>query len=329
MIIKKIMVVGCGGIGSRHLQALGKIDIPVKLWAIEPNEHSLDNAKKLFYEIPVNDNVKSVKFCKELPKDINIIDLCIIATSSNVRLNVLRQLVSNFSIKNIILEKVLFQSEDQLDEAKKIINENKIRCWVNCFRREEEFWKKIKNYLIGNTNLKLYYGKPGGNLCTNSIHIIDLAAWLFNDKIKHIDNSDLDSTIYESKREGFVELTGVLKVQFEKGGTLQYESKNGVPIENAEFEITSDTVRLKIHEFPEGKGTLCRKENYWKPEKHDFYIPFQSEKTQKIAKKILENSQCDLTPLDESIEIHRPLLRCFINHLNKISNSKYNYCPIT
>lgn len=322
------MVVGCGGIGSRHLQALGKITIPVRLWAIDPNEHSLANAKKLFDEIPVNDNVKSIEFCKKLQKDIKTVDLCIIATFSNVRLNVLKQLVSNLSIKNIIFEKVLFQSEDQLDEAKKIINKNKIKCWVNCYRREEEYWKKIKDYFSGNTNMRLYYGKPGCNMCTNSIHIIDLAAWLFNDKIKHIDNSNLDSTIYEARRKGFIELTGILKIEFENGGICEYESIKGIPREKAEFEIVSDTNRLNVNDV-EGKGTLWRKENDWKSEKQDFHIPFQSEKTQKIAKKILVNGQCNLTSLDESIEIHRPLLRCFIEHLNKISNSKYDYCPIT
>ena len=138
-MIFEVMVIGCGGIGSRHLQALGKIDIPIRLWAIDPNENSLLNAKELFYKNDINQNIKSVEFLKKFPKHVNNIDLCIVATSSNVRLDVLKKLVSNFSVKNIIFEKILFQSENQLNEAKKIIQQNKIKCWVNCFRREEEF----------------------------------------------------------------------------------------------------------------------------------------------------------------------------------------------
>ena len=33
--------------------------------------------------------------------------------------------------------------------------------------------------------MKLYYGKSDWDMCCNSIHIIDLVVWLFNDKIKY------------------------------------------------------------------------------------------------------------------------------------------------
>ena len=163
---------------------------------------------------------------------------------------------------------------------------------------------------------------------TNSIHIIDLAVWLFNDKIKSIDNSNLDNIIYEARRKGFVEFTGILKIMFQNGNICEYESIKDESRENAEFEITSSTTKLNINEV-KGEGVLCRKENNWKPEKQNFRIPFQSEKTQKIAKKILINGGCDLTSFNESVEIHRFLIRSFIDHLNKISRSKYEYCPIT
>lgn len=328
MNVKKIMVIGCGGVGSRHLQALCKIDIPVRLFAIDPNEQSLHNAQKLANEVGPNTNIKSIKFSKELPKDTDKIDLCIISTSSNVRLNVLKQLISNFLVKNIILEKVLFQSIEELDEAKSIIGEKKINCWVNCYRREEKCWKEMKEFFLGNSNMNLYYGKSDWSMCCNSIHIIDLAVWLFNSKIKHIENSNLDNTIYESKRQGFIELTGILSGELENGGIFKLESTYGIPEEKVEFEINSDTRKLKVNEA-EGKAILYRNENNWIPEEYEFHIPYQSEKTHKIAKKILENEQCNLTSLNESIEIHKPLLCSFIDHLNKISNSKYSYCPIT
>ena len=328
MNIKKIMVVGCGGVGSRHLQALCKIDIPVNLFAIDPSEQSLCNSQKLVNEIAPNNNIKSINFSKEFPSDVDEFDLCIIATSSDVRLSVLKKLISNFSIKYLILEKVLFQSIEELDEARKIINEKNIKSWVNCVRREEKCWKEIKKFFVGNSNMKLYYGKSDWSMCCNSIHIIDLAVWLFNDKIKHIENSNLENIIYKSKRQGFIEFNGILTGEFENGGTIKMESVNGIPQEKVEFEITSDTRKLKVNEA-KGVGILYRKENNWVPEQFDFCIPFQSEKSQNIVKKILETGQCNLTTLNESIEIHKPLLLSFINHFNKISNSKYSYCPIT
>lgn len=328
MDLKKIMIIGCGGVGSRHLQALCKMEIPVRLFAVDPNEESLQKAQMLVSEVVPNKNIESVKFSKELPKDIDEIDLCIISTSSNVRLNVLKQVLSSFSVKNIILEKVLFQSIEELDEAKNIINKKKIKCWVNCYRREEKFWNEMKEFFYGNSNMKLYYGKSDWSMCCNSIHIIDLVVWLFNDKIKYIENSNLNNTIYESKRQGFIELTGILSGELENGATFKLESTYGIPQEKVEFEIISNTRKLVVNE-EEGKAILYKFENNWIPEEYKFHIPFQSEKTQKIAKKILETGQCDLTTLDESVEIHKPLLNSFIDHLNKISNSKYSYCPIT
>jgi predicted dehydrogenase len=324
---KKIIIIGCGGIGSRHLQALCKIDIPVNIFAIDVNEQSLINAKKIVGKIN-NNNIQSLEFIKEFPKKINEIDLCIIATSSNVRLNILKKLISTYSIKNLILEKVLFQSINELDEAKEIIHKNKIKCWVNHTRREDECWKDMKKMLSDYSNVKLYYGKHNWNLCSVSIHIIDLAIWLFNEKIVNIDNSNLDSKIHQSKRKGFIEMTGILNVKFKNGNTIQLESRYGNSNEKAIFEISNKKFKLIVNEF-EGTGILYREENNWVAEPHNFYRLLQSEKTQIIAKKILENNQCDLTQLNESIEIHKPVLMSFMDHLNKNSNSKYNYCPIT
>ena len=268
MTTKKIMVIGCGGVGSRHLQALCKIDIPVNLFAVDPSEKSLSSAQKLVGDI-APDYVQSIKFSKEFPLDVDEIDLCIISTSSDVRLSVLKKLFSNFSVKYLILEKVLFQSIEQLDEARKIINEKNIKSWVNCPRREEIFWKEIKKYFAGNSNMKLYYGKSDWSLCCNSIHFIDLAAWLFNDKLTHIKNSNLENIIYKSKRHGFIEFNGTLTGEFENGSTFTLESVKDIPYEKAEFEIVSDTTKLKVNEV-KGLGILYRKENNWIPEQFDF-----------------------------------------------------------
>ena len=74
---KKIIIIGCGGIGSRHLQALCKIDMPVNIFAVDISKQSLNNAKKLVGKI-TNHNIKSLEFSKEIPKNIDEIDLCII-----------------------------------------------------------------------------------------------------------------------------------------------------------------------------------------------------------------------------------------------------------
>ena len=44
---KKIAVLGLGHIGSRHLEALFKSKFPLELYGIDPQQASVDLAKKL------------------------------------------------------------------------------------------------------------------------------------------------------------------------------------------------------------------------------------------------------------------------------------------
>lgn len=319
---------GCGEIGSRHLQALAKMEIPVRIWAIDPNSISLKTAKTRFEEIPKNENIQSIKFESEIPKNLGNMDLCIISTTSKIRFFVFKQIIEKVFCKNIIFEKILFQKEEQFTEAAKIIEDKKIKCWVNNFRREEEYWGKIKEYFVNKGNFKLYYGKSDWRLCTNAIHIMDLIEWLSNEKIVELDGSSLDNKIYESKRSGFIELTGKIIGKTSNKGTFEMHAIKDIQDNEVEFEISNQDTRLFVNEA-KGEGILMRKKNNWEPEKHRFQIRFQSDRTQETSKLILETGNCNLPTFNESADTHKPLLRSMIKHLNKISDSKYDSCPIT
>jgi hypothetical protein len=328
MEIKNILLVGCGEIGSRHLQALAKMEIPIKIWAIDPSSISLKTAKVRFEEIPINKNIQSIKFASEIPENLDHIDLCIISTTSKIRFFVFKQIIDKVSCKNFIFEKVLFQKEEHFIQIAKIIEDKKIKCWVNNFRREEEYWKMIKTYFENKGNFKLYYGKSDWRLCTNAIHILDLIEWLSNDKIIEIDGSQLDEKIYESKRSGFIELTGKFIGKTSNNGVFEMHAIKDIPDIEVKFEISNGDTRLFVNEA-KGEGILMRKENNWKPEKHTFQIRFQSDRTQDTSKSILETGNCNLPTFNESINTHRPFLKSIIKHLNKISNSESDSCPIT
>ena len=48
----KIFIIGAGQIGSRHLQALRAVRIPLKISVIDPSTESLDLAKQRYEEMP-------------------------------------------------------------------------------------------------------------------------------------------------------------------------------------------------------------------------------------------------------------------------------------
>ena len=328
MKIRKILLIGCGEIGSRHLQALAKIEFPVKIWIVDPNLNSLKVGKKRFNEIPVNTNIQSIKFEKHLPDDLDEIDLCIISTTSKIRFFILKEITEKISCKNFILEKVLFQIEEHFTEAKKIIENKGIRCWVNNYRREEQYWRDVRKHFANKGNFRLYYGKSDWHICTNIIHIIDLVEWLSNEKITDLDCSNMDKKIYDSKRTGFIELTGIVTGKTSNNGTFELEAIEGIPYNEVEFKISNDTTRLYVKE-EKGEAIIMKKEKNWKPEKHKVKIRLQSEVTQEIVKSILDTGNCDLPTFNESTNIHILSLKGIMKHLNKISNTRYESCPIT
>ena len=210
----------------------------------------------------------------------------------------------------------------------KIIKDKEIKCWVNNFRREEAYWKDIKKYFSNKGNFRLYYGKSDWRLCTNVIHIMDLIEWLSNEKIIKIDCSLLDKKIYESKRSGFIELTGIITGKTSNNGTFELHAVKDIPDIEVKFEISNQNTRLHVNEA-NGEGILMRKENNWKPEKHKVKIRFQSDRTQEVVKAILETGNCNLPTFNESSNTHKPLLKSIMKHINKISNIRYDSCPIT
>ena len=328
MVIRKILLIGCGEMGSRHLQALAKIEFPVKIWVVDPNSDSLKTGKKRFNEIPTNTNLQSIKFERYLPDDLNEIDLCIIATTSKIRFSILKEITEKISCKNFILEKFLFQIEEHFSEAEKIIENKGIKCWVNNYRREQQYWKDKRKLFADKGNFRLYYGKSDWRLCTNIIHIIDLVTWLSNEKITKIDCSRLNKKIYETKRVGFIELTGIVTGETSNNGTFELQSIENIPYNEVEFKISNQTTRLHVKE-EKGEAIIMKKENNWMPEKHQVKIRFQSDSTQEVVKSILDTGNCNLPTLKESTGVHRLVLKSIIKHLNKISNTRYESCPIT
>ena len=60
-----------------------------------------------------------------------------------------------------------------------------------------------------------------------------------------------------------------------------------------------------------------------------FQAPLQSELTNIQAEEILQTGSSQLTTLDESYLLHKPMLECFNQHLSSINNKQISICPIT
>lgn len=321
-----ILIAGCGQLGSRHLQALSKLDSTYSILVYDPIQSSLNTAKERYDSVSIQKSPKCLFYndLNKIPK--NDIDVAIVATSANVRYELLISLISLFDIKNIILEKVLFQSQEQLNSAKFIINEKNINTWVNCPRRQYSIYKNIKSKIKGKPILSMSVNGNGWGLACNAIHFIDLWNLFDNFKSYQIKWDNKFKTI-ESKRCGFKEILGGFSAE-------SSNSKLNIYCENEDQEDVVITIKLQgFHiEINEkvGNATFLNDENKV-IDIIDFKTPYQSELTNEVVENIIKNGSCDLTSFDVSYMLHQEFLGSMIDKMypNSDSAKEKKLVPIT
>ena len=100
--MRKVLIVGAGEIGSRHLQGIAGVKENLSISVIDPSIDSLNLSKKRFFEVQKKDNQHDISFSQNLSRMENL-DLVVIATSSNVRKKVF--LIYWNGMPNIIFER--------------------------------------------------------------------------------------------------------------------------------------------------------------------------------------------------------------------------------
>ena len=325
--MKNIFIIGAGQLGSRHLQALKSSNNSLNVFIIDPSSESLNIAKGRYESMPGIDN-NTVSYSKSL-NDIscnNTIDIVIIATASNVRANVTRDLLDKFEVKTIVFEKILFQKREDYSIILELLKSKNVKSYVNCPMRMMSFYKEIQSSFKGTKFTYMVSGSQYG-LVTNLIHYIDHMAFL-NQSIDYTCNANLlENNIFESKRKGFYELNGTFNVYFKNGtqGIFSCESKGNLP---GVVQAFNENVHF-ISRESEGKVLISRIENDWKWEEIEFNIPYQSELTAVLVEDILMNDSCSLPLYEESVKLHLPYLDSILELINSNTQNKFDHYPFT
>jgi predicted dehydrogenase len=170
----RVAIIGTGQLGSRHLQGLARIDIPVEIIVLDPSTASLDVARSRFLEIPNRGSVGSVTYVDSLRQAPGKFDLAIVATTADIRGKVVKEVLDRGLTKKMVLEKVVFQSASEFDWARSLFAQHGILCWVNCPRRTLTIYRRIKELVL--TEGKLLYWVFGGDwgLGCNAIHFVEV-----------------------------------------------------------------------------------------------------------------------------------------------------------
>lgn len=320
--MKKICIIGAGNIGSRHLQGLKKVSFPLSIEVIDSSSKSLNIARERYKQVESKTPHK-ISFLKTVSEISKNIDLAIIATSSNVRRKVIDDLLRTTSVKYLILEKILFQEKNDYLYIENVLNKEKIKTWVNFSMRTMPFYRDLKNR---GGSIQMFVSGSQYGLITNVIHFIDYVYFLTGCLEFSVNNQGLDKKIVNSKRRGFLELTGTLVVNFKDGSTGVFTC---YPTGNSPFiiEVTSSNFHI-ISKESERKAWISSSKKGWKWNEIDTDIPFQSNMTNLLVEKIFKTGNCNLTSYKDAAELHLQLLESLIKYLNSHSR-KFNLYPFT
>jgi len=319
-----ILIVGSGNLGSRHLQGLFYTKFPLMIYIYDVSKQSLQLGKKRWEQVCETNQktLHKVFYFSTLDKLPQRIDIVIVATNTDVRAQVIKQIIGKSDVHYWILEKFLAQSERDLDSISSL-TQNSDGAWVNIPRRMMDRQKQIRSYLPKKVPLLVTGRGNRWGLASNGIHQLDLVAWWTGETLRSIENYGLDSQWYESKRKGYFDICNCkINVQYSGGTVLILESNlDGQPfsleveVQNKSWKICDDD---EFFSGPDGLLLLDSSKN-----------ENQSSMTNKLVEALLKSGQCDLTELTESVKMHRIFLRYLLEDWNHVHCTNVDTLHIT
>ena len=322
---KNIVLVGCGNVGSRHLQALVKVHQSITIYVVEPNKNSQNLGKKRLDEISYNKKNHKIFWLKSISELDKKSDVVIIATNADGRVDLIKKLLA-CGYKRFLIEKFVCQSTSEYKKLLSSMKKFKAKGWVNtnypCF----EGYQKIKKCFKPTETLSLsILTYSGYGLSTQAIHYLALFSWLTNSDDIKLDGKYLKKELIPNKRSrSFKEFQGTLtginsNDSFLKLTFLPSLSDSLiVKISGGNMHFILDEIHNKILVFNEKK-----------PKKWNFKFEHVSSLTTKIIQDILKKDDCLLPLVQDSYHSHSELFRIFNAHLKKIFNKDFKSCPIT
>jgi predicted dehydrogenase len=301
----------------------------ISIEVVEPSITSREIAMQRFEEIPKNINVKEINLYERVQDLSDNLDLAIVATNADVRFKATQELLGSKQVKYLVLEKILFQTNDEYYEMLKLLELTNTKCWVNHARRMFPFYKWLKNSLSNNKKIHLSVSGASWGLACNGLHFLDLIQYLTGDEDISIGDLTIEKkylykNLYESKRAGFKELNDLLigKLKDSTFSISCFEDGTAPVLLN----ITSNDKNIVIDE---SHGWYIIAENNNKSIiKEEKIVYSQSELTNLLFQDIFSN-KCVLPTYKQTMAIHSKFINSLIDPINSFSDYKYDFCPIT
>ncbi|SPH16888.1 hypothetical protein DEA8626_00402 [Defluviimonas aquaemixtae] len=315
--MKNVLLIGCGNIGFRHLQALGsavKGGAALNLTVVEPNLSS--HGRIAAYLASLGAATQSALF-NELPPGPGAYDLAILATNSAARRAAFDAVHSRYTLKSVVFEKVLFPTLGDLDAVAATLQRDRVAGYVNCGRRTAPGYQALQSAL-SSTPVDIIVTGANYGLGSNAIHFLDLAEFLNSASIEAMDAAGLQPGSVPSKRYGYVEIFGTISARLSNGATIRVTcDRDGDP--NVVVHLTAGSEEFEIDETGRRliRGGVAE----------DFAMRHVSELTDTYL-ELLNEGHCVLTPYADSTAQHRFFLSELLKHFGQPAEPD-EVCPVS
>lgn len=315
----KVLLMGAGQIGSRHLQGLKPFSQPLELTVVDPSKESLALAKERYegFGGQVHHQVQYLTSLDQVSQ--STFDVILVTTNSGVREAVLDQILHAKSCKYLILEKVLFSQKKAYQKFDDIFNQLNIQAFVNCPMRLQQCEREIFDvFQMASFDFALTGAEYG--LACNSVHFADFLCWVAGETQFSVNFDPHAIEVFESKRPGYLELSGKIELEFSKNRKASFQHDRGLTA-FAQYSIQNSDHRFEVLRN-KNIYTYSTSKNLWQQQERKLVTLFQSQLSHSYLDKLLSGEELGLVNYSDSATIHEHLyfpLADFVNQSGKNS----------
>jgi len=325
----QVLIVGCGELGSRHLQAIASLPMVANIEVLDPRPESLQLGRDRLSELATGNLSVKVDWITSIEDATKNGDLCVIATQAEGRCSLLRTVADTLGYKSFLLEKVADQSVPAIESTVEFCNDRGISAWVNCQTRTVPTYQLLKEKL--NTGEPIYFNAMGGQqfLANNGIHTADLFSYFDGSANIGDIHAIIDPVLHPSKRSADqYDLTGTLSGSTSRGSSITISYGQG-DIPWGHFSVASGNYRCVVDHMQRWMMETEVDSN-WKWNQ----VPFEgslfvSETSKGIVTDIFGIGSCELPTLEKSLVSHRFILNGLLPSFSKLLNKPIDVCPVS
>lgn len=291
--MKVILVAGCGALGRHYVSGLSELMGPSFVYVFDKDAERSRIAVRNSREAKSEQNFRVVDSLGQID---TVLDLAIVATTADARVEVVRNLLGSTQVNALILEKPLAQTVRKFSELRRLAS-SVPHAVTNYTRRysplHQAFYDEVKQY--GATSLRISI--PRGSLATNATHYLDFFEWLTASDVVDVSLESRGNPWFAAKREGFFELNAKLVAQSRRGETLE--------IVVHETSGSSDPASVIIEAVTKEQSIFMDEESCTIQSRLTGRvevpgIPLQSEITAQIAEDVMSSSGSLLPTVEQS-----------------------------